>query len=84
MNKDNLLFFAIYSCFACFLICYYRNKIANYFKVIDFSNYNKIHSSNTPLLGGWLFFLTIIPFLFLDFFFSKNLINSFLFDIKVI
>jgi UDP-GlcNAc:undecaprenyl-phosphate GlcNAc-1-phosphate transferase len=84
MNKENLLYFSIYSFFICFLICYFRNKIANYFKIIDNSNNNKIHAINTPLVGGLLFFSTIIPFLFIDFFFSKNLINSFLFDIRVI
>ena len=69
------------------LICLKANDIAVFFKIIDYpNNKKKIHSKPTPLIGGLIFFLNIIFFIFFDIFLGSNLVtgSELLWDLRFI
>ena len=69
------------------LICLKANDIAVFFKIIDYpNNKKKIHSKPTPLIGGLIFFLNIILFIFFEIFLGSNLVigSELLHDLRFI
>ena len=57
-----IIFFTIL--FSNTIILKYRYKIAKYFNIIDIPNERKIHETPTPLIGGIIYFFSLLIILF--------------------
>ena len=63
INKEFLIiFFTIL--FSNIIILKYRYKIAKHFNIIDIPNERKIHETPTPLIGGIIYFFSLLIILF--------------------
>lgn len=64
-----------------FLLLIFKNKICNFFGLIDIPNTTlKNHHKNVPIFGGIFFLINILVFFFIDYYFQTNSDLSFFFN----
>ncbi len=65
------------------IILKYRYKIARNFKIIDFPNERKIHNQPTPLIGGVIYFLSLLILLIYIYFNHQIKLEKFILFISI-
>lgn len=81
MNTQ-IIFLITFLTFINFILCFYKNKISFFFKIVDIPKKNKIHQTNVLLFGGVIFFVNLIIFLIYDILFLK--MSGLLYSLNVI